>query len=97
MKKQINSYAQVRVGFYESRFQNQTNQQLVDEFNQLAKSHGWTAERSYFSMALLYEIIRRGVDVSAIVERDDRSGQLLSVRYVIVRLHEASSSLVPLN
>ena len=97
MKKQINSYAQVRVGFYESRFQNQTIQQLVDEFNQLANSHGWTAERSYFSMALMNEIIRRGIDVSAIVERDDRSGQLLSVRYVLVRLDEASSSLVPLN
>ena len=97
MKKQINSYAQVRVGFYESRFQIQTIQQLVDEFNQLANSHGWTAERSYFSMALMNEIIRRGIDVSAMVERDDRSGQILSVRYVVVRLDEASSSLVPLN
>ena len=97
MKKQINSYAQVRVGFYESRFQNQTIQQLVDNFNQLANSHGWTAERSYFSMALMNEIIWRGIDVSSIVERDDRSGQILSVRYVIVRLDEATSSLMPLN
>ena len=97
MKKQINSYAQVRVGFYESRFQNQTIQQLVDEFNQLANSHGWTAERSYFSMALLYEIIRRGVDVSAIVERDDRSGQILSVRYVMARFDKLANSFVPLN
>ena len=70
---------------------------LVDNFNQLANSHGWAAERSYFSMALMNEIIRRGIDVSAIVERDDRSGQILSVRYVLVRLDEASSSLVPLN
>ena len=97
MKKQINSYAQVRVGFYESRFQNQTIQQLVDEFNQLANSHGWTAERSYFSMALLYEIIRRGVDVSAIVERDDRSGQILAVRYVMARFDKLANSFVPLN
>ena len=97
MKKQDSSYAQLRIGFYENRFQNQTIQQLVDNFNQLAYSHGWAAERSYFSMALMNEIIRRGIDVSAIVERDDRSGQLLSVRYVIVRLDEASSSLVPLN
>ena len=97
MKKQINSYAQVRVGFYESRFQNQTIQQLVNEYNQLANSHGWAAERSYFSMALMNEIIRRGIDVSTIVERDDRSGQILSVRYVLVRLDEASSSLMPLN
>ena len=97
MKKQNHSYAQVRVGFYESRFQNQTIQQLVNEYNQLANSQGWAAERSYFSMALMNEIIRRGIDVSTIVERDDRSGQLLSVRYVIVRLDEASSSLAPLN
>ena len=97
MKKQNHSYAQVRVGFYESRFQNQTIQQLVDEFNQLANSHGWTAERSYFSMALMNEIIRRGVDVSAMVERDDRSGQVLSVRYVMVRIDELANSFVPLN
>ena len=97
MKKQENSYAQMRVGFYEDRFQNQTIQQLVDNFNQLANSHGWAAERSYFSMALINEIIRRGIDVSAMVEKDDRSGQMLSVRYVIVLLDEASSSLVPLN
>ena len=97
MKKHDSSYAQLRVGFYKKRFQNQTIQQLVDNFNQLANSHGWTAERSYFSMALMNEIIRRGIDVSSIVERDDRSGQILSVRYVIVRMDEVSSSLVPLN
>ena len=97
MKKQINSYAQVRVGFYESRFQIQTIQQLVDEFNQLANSHGWTAERAYFSMALMNEIIRRGIDVSAMVERDDRSGQIISIRYVLVRHNEALNALVSLN
>ena len=97
MKKQDSSYAQLRIGFYENRFQNQTIQQLVDNFNQLANSHGWTAERSYFSMALMNEIIRQGIDVSTIVGRDDRCGQILSVRYVLVRLDEASSSLVPLN
>ena len=97
MKKQDSSYAQVHIGFYENRFQNQTIQQLADNFNQLANSHGWAAERSYFSMALINEIIRRGIDVSAIVERDDRSGQVLSVRYVMVRFDEVMNSLVPLN
>lgn len=58
MKKQNSSYAQVHIGFYENRFQNQTIQQLVDNFNQLTYSHGWAAERSYFSMALMNEIIR---------------------------------------
>ena len=97
MKKQINSYAQVRVGFYESRFQIQTIQQLVDEFNQLANSHGWTAERSYFSMALMGEMIRRDVDVLSVVECSNESGQVLSVRYVPVRYDEASKSLMSLN
>ena len=97
MKKHDSSYAQMRIGFYENRFQNQTIQQLVDNFNQLANSHGWAAERSYFSMALINEIIRRGIDVSAIVEKDDRSGQMLSVRYVLVRHNEALNALVSLN
>jgi hypothetical protein len=70
MKKQDSSYAQLRVGFYENRFQNQTIQQLVDEFNRLTNSRGWAAERSYFSIALVNEMIRRDVDVSSVVEWD---------------------------
>ena len=97
MKKQDSSYAKMRVGFYENHFQNQTIQQLVDNFNQLANSHGWTAERSYFSMALMGEMIRRGVDVSSVVKWDDRSGQILSVRYIPVRYDEALKSLMPLD
>ena len=97
MKNQDSSYAQLRIGFYENRFQNQTIQQLVDEFNQLANSRGWAAERSYFSMALMGEMIRRGVDVSSVVKWDDRSGQILSVRYVLVRYDEASKSLIPMS
>ena len=97
MKKQDSSYAKMRVGFYENHFQNQTIQQLVDNFNQLANSHGWTAERSYYSMALTNEIIRRGIDVSSIMEWGDRSGQLLSVRYVLVCYDESSKGLVPLS
>ena len=95
MKNLENSYANVRVGYYESRFLNRTNQQLVDEFNQLANSRGWTAERSFFSIALMNEMIRREIEVSAISECDDR-GQVLSVRYVVVRYDGASKSLVPL-
>ena len=95
MKNQENSYANVRVGFYESRFQGQINQQLVNEFNLLANSRGWTAERSFFSVALMNEMIRREMDVSAISKCNDR-GQVLSVRYVVVRYDGASKSLVPL-
>ena len=97
MKKQDSSYAQLRVGFYENRFLNQTIQQLVDEFNRLARSRGWTAERSYFSIALVNEMIRRGIDVLSIVKWDDGRGQVLSVRYIPVRYDEASKSLMPLD
>ena len=97
MKNQNHSYAQARISFYEARLQRKNTPQLVDEFNRLANSHGWTAERSYFSMALMNEIIRRGVDVSAIVKRDDKSVQILSVRYIPVRHDDASSVLVSLN
>lgn len=95
MKKQFTPYANARIGFYESRFQNQTNQQLVNEFNQLANSRGWTAERSFYSVALINEMIRREMNVSAISECDDR-GQVISVHYVVVRYDEASKSLVPM-
>ena len=97
MKKQDSSYAPMRIGFYENRFQNQTIQQLVDNFNRLANSRGWTAERSYFSMALMGEMIRRDVDVLSVVECSNESGQVLSVRYVLVRYDEASKSLIPLS
>ena len=97
MKKQDSSYAQLRVGFYENHFQNQTIQQLVDNFNQLANSRGWTAERSYFSVALVNEMIRRDVDVSSVVKWDDGRGQALSVRYIPVRYDEASKSLIPMS
>ena len=70
MKKQENAYASMRIGFYENRFQNQTIQQLTDEFNRLARSRGWTAERSFFSVELMNEMLRRGVDVSAVVEKE---------------------------
>ena len=97
MKKQDSSYAQLRIGFYENRFQNQNILQLVDEFNRLANSRGWAAERSYFSMALMGEMICRGVDVSSVVKWDDGRGQVLSVRYVLVRYDEASKSLIPMS
>ena len=97
MKKQDSSYAPMRICFYENRFQNQTILQLVDEFNWLANSRGWAAERSYFSIALVNEMIRRDVDVSSVVEWDDGRGQALSVRYIPVRYDEASKSLIPMS
>ena len=65
MKNQINSYAQARISFYEARLQRKNTPQLVDEFNQSAQSRGWTAERSYFSVALENVMVESGIDVSA--------------------------------
>ena len=97
MKKQDSFYAQLRIGFYENRFQNQTILQLVYEFNRLANSRGWTAERSYFSIALVNEMMRRDVDVSSVVKWDDGRRQALSVRYIPVRYDEASKSMIPMS
>ena len=81
-----NSYAQERIGFYEARLQNETANQLVEHFNALASSHGWVAERSYFSRALTNELLRRGVDTS-IVCKDD------TIRYIPVCYDSATHSL----
>ena len=97
MKNQINSYAQARISFYEARLQLKNTPQLVDEFNQLANSRGWTAERSYFTMALINAMLYRGIDISAIAEWDEKSDQIRSVRYDIVGFDEVSNSLVSLS
>ena len=97
MKKQNHSYAQARISFYEARLQRKNTPQLVDEFNQLANSRGWTAERSYFTMALINEMLHRGIDISAIAEWDEKSDQIRSVRYDVVGFDEVSNALVSLN
>ena len=94
MKKQNSSYAQVRIGFYEASLQRKNTLQLVDEFNRLANSQGWTAERSYFYMSLMNEIIRRDINISAIVVQDNKNGQVVSIHYNSVKYDEASKSLV---
>ena len=45
-------------------------------------------------MDLKNEMIRRGIDVSSVVEWNDGRGQVLSVRYVLVRYDEALKSLM---
>ena len=79
MKNQINSYAQERISFYEARLQRKNTPQLVDEFNQLAQSRGWTAERSYYSTALINEMLHRDIDISAIAMGDNENGQIRSL------------------
>ena len=87
------SYANERIGFYEARFASETIHQLVQNFNDIAASRGWTAERSCYSDALIRELERRGIDLTAIISND--TGQL-TIRYVRVAYDEASHSLLPI-
>ena len=97
MKKQNSSYAQMRIGFYEASLQCKNTLQLVDEFNRLAHSRGWTAERSYYSTALINEMLHRDIDISAIAMWDNENGQIHSLHYAQVRFDEVANSLVTLS
>ena len=44
--------------------------ELVKIFNRQVGNHGWTGARAYHDQALIDEFRRRGVDVSAIYDRD---------------------------
>ena len=89
----FDSYANERIGFYEARFLNETNHQLANNISALAASHGWTAERSYYSAALIRELERRSIDLTAIVSNDTEQQ---TIRYVRVAYDEASHALLPI-
>ena len=91
MNKQNHAYAQARIDFYGTCFQDKTIPQLVNDFNKLAGSRGWTAERSYYSVALTNEMLRRGMDLSTI---NNISGKIISVRLRNVRYDEALHKLM---
>lgn len=87
------TYAQERIGFYEARFASETIHQLVTNFNSLASSRGWTAERSCYSAALIRELGRRSIDLTAIMNND--TGQQ-TIRYVRVAYDKDSHALLPI-
>ena len=87
------SYANERIGFYEARFASETISQLVTNFNSLASSRGWTAERSCYSAALIRELGRRGIGLAAIVSNETG---LSTIRYIHVAYDEANHSLLPI-
>ena len=89
----INPHAQVRIGFYQARFQSETNDQLVKNFNSLADSRGWTAERSFYTEALMNELQRRNIDLSVVVETNSE-GKILSVKNRHVRYDESQHALI---
>lgn len=39
---------------------------LIDSFNSQVGKRGWTSARAYHNAALIDELIRRGIDVSAV-------------------------------
>ena len=88
-----NSYTNERIGFYEARFASETIHQLVQNFNSLASSRGWTAERSCYSAALIRELGRRGIDLKAIMS-NDTGAQI--IRYVHVAYDKDSHALLPI-
>ena len=88
-----NSYANERISFYEARFASETIHQLVQNFNSLASSRGWTAERSCYSAALIREFERHGIDLKAIMSNDTGAQ---TIRYIRVVYDEASHALLPI-
>ena len=51
---------------FAARFLTASIQELVDIFNQSVGNHGWTSMRAVHDQILIDEMIRRGIDVSAI-------------------------------
>ena len=49
---------------------------------------------SVFVRVLMNEMLRRGVDVSAVVEKESDTGQILAVRYIPIRYDGAFNSLI---
>jgi len=92
---QQDSYAHARISFYEARFQSETIQQLVINFNSLSTSRGWTAECSYYTTALICELQRRGINLSAICEYAP-NGTVKSIRHGLVKYEEDRHSLIPI-
>ena len=88
-----NTYANERIGFYEARFASETIHQLVSNFNSLASSRGWTAERSCYSAALIRELGRRGIDLKAIMSNETEAQ---TIHYIRVVYDEASYALRPI-
>jgi hypothetical protein len=87
------SYANERIGFYEARFASETIHQLVQNFNSLASSRGWTAERSCYSAALIRELGRRGIDLTAIMSNNTGTQ---TIRYIRVVYDKDSHALLPI-
>lgn len=90
---EISTYAKERISFYEARFKTETNQQLANHFTSLSASCGWTAERSYYTRALVQEMQRRGINLDAIIGCED--GRTV-VHSISVAYDEATHAMIPI-
>ena len=89
----FDSYANERISFSEARFASETIHQLANNFNTLASSRGWTAERSYYSAALIRELEHRGIELTAIANND--TGKQ-TIHYIPITYDEAKQALLPI-
>ena len=87
----ISSYVQERISFYEARFKTETNHQLAIDFTTLSASRGWTAERSYYSRALVSEMERRGINLDAVICQENGT---VAIRYIPVVYDESLHALL---
>lgn len=87
----ISTYAQERISFYEARFKTETNHQLAIDFTSLSASRGWTSERSCYSHALVCEMERRGMNLSAVISN---KGGETAIRYIPVLYDDLLHTLV---
>jgi hypothetical protein len=51
---------------FEKRFRLLKTQQLVDRFNEQTANNAWATAKGYYLVALVNELVERGIDISAI-------------------------------
>ena len=88
----ISTYAQERISFYEARFKTETNHQLAIDFTSLSASRGWTAERSYYSRALVCVMKCRGINLDAVISN---KGGATVIHYIPVGYDDTTHAMIP--
>ena len=80
----IDFYAMFAAGFRVA-----STQSLVDKFNESVGHHGWSSMRSTYNVALIDELARRGIDISAV-----RHGKSTSFDHQIVLSGDQNKLLI---
>ena len=53
---------------FAAKFLTASIQELVEYFNSSVNNHGWTSMRAVYDQLLIHEFMRRGIDVSAVLQ-----------------------------